>query len=455
MHVSEEARAELWRRGELSWLLRSEQVQLKDGLDQPDVQLVVFNVCRRLGKTFTAVVYACEQSIKCPQKIRYGCAFRTDLEEFVLPAFEIILSTCPDELRPVYIATKQVWRFPNGAVIKLVGLDKNPNGMRGNAIGIMIFDEAGFVVSLRRIYVNVVIPATAKQRGIKIIFLSTPPETPDHYFVELIQKAQTQRNGFYAELTIDAISDLDPAERQRLLAEVGGETSVTAQREFFCKILIDPSIALAPEFDETLHVAKLKQPEYCRFWVSGDTGGVRDRTVLHLMTYDFIRGKVLVLAERAFPRETATAIWVPACKEMEDRRKVSRHVDCHGQTQIDLMGTYNYPCAVPRKDELEATVNQVRTALQRGLVEIDESCQLLILTLKVGTLNRQRTDLARTEALGHMDAFMSLAYGLRHANKENPFPPHGGAKPHTHYMEPVKPVSQTGRALRSLYKGPK
>ncbi|MGJ8496011.1 hypothetical protein ACSFB1_12545, partial [Glaesserella parasuis] len=92
---------------------------------------------------------------------------------------------------------------------------------------------AGFIANLKYQYTTVIIPATAKQKNIKIIVISTPPESPEHYFVEMITKAQTQSNGYYLCLTIDDISDLEPSERKRLLDEVGGEHSTTAQREFF------------------------------------------------------------------------------------------------------------------------------------------------------------------------------------------------------------------------------
>lgn len=459
---------ELWRREQGTWMLRPEQVKLKSGLEREDVQLAVFNICRRLGKTFVAVLYSVEEAERKKQNIRYGCAFLTDLEEFVLPAFDIILEMMPPESRPFYRQARKVWSFKNGSRIKLVGLDKNPNGLRGNAINKIIVDEAGFVRNLRRIYINVIVPATAKQSGIKVIFLSSAPEDPEHYFVELMQKAQTQANGFYAELTIDEISDLSPAERKRLLDEVGGEDSDVAQREFFCKIIIDASIALCKEFDEAKVVRPLTAPKYCKFWLAGDVGGVRDRTVFHLLTYDFERAKVMFLDEREFPNETGTTVWVKAVREMEGAtadpatgkmvggRKLSRHVDCPGQLQVDLMADHGFACSLPRKDELDATIAQVRTAFIKGQVEIDPKCRLLILTLKLGTLNKKRTDLARTEALGHMDAFMSGAYGIRHANKSNPFPPYDGANHYTHYIDPThKPLSPTASNLRGLFKGPR
>lgn len=447
-----ELRSELWRRGRIDWKLRPEQLLLKQELESIHVSLAVYNICRRFGKTYTLVLYAIEQCIRERQKIRYGCAFLTDLEEFVLPAFALILDDCPPDVRPTYHAQKKTWFFPNGSSIKLVGLDKNPNGLRGNAIAKIIVDEAGFVVNLKFVYTSVIIPATAKQKNIKIIFLSTPPKTPDHFFVELMDRAQARDNAIYCELTIDDISDLEPAERQRLLDEIGGEHSVEAQREFFCRIVIDVTIALAPEFDELKHVRPCSAPEFCNFWVGGDTGGVRDRTVLHLMTYDFRRAKVLVLDEVEFPNSTGSEIWVAAAKKMEGGRKVARHVDAEGQLRVDLQAQHGYPVLLPRKDELDPTVNQVRIALRRCEVEIDPKCKLLIKTLKGGTLNPQRTDLARTEALGHMDAFMSFAYGLRHKNTANPYPAYGvGVTDATHYIRPTQ--NQNAAGLRSLFRG--
>lgn len=447
-----EVRSECWRRGMIDWKLRPEQLLLKHRLESVHISLAVFNICRRLGKTYTLVLYAIEQCLRERQKIRYGCAFLTDLEEFVLPAFALILEDCPDDLRPSYHHQRKTWIFTNGSQIKLVGLDKNPNGLRGNAISKIIIDEAGFVTNLKFVYTSVIIPATAKQKNIKVVFLSTPPPTPEHFFVELMDRAQSRENGFYCELTIDDISDLEPAERKRLLDEVGGEESIEAQREFFCRIIIDVTIALAPEFDEKKHVMPLVAPEYCNFWISGDTGGIRDMTALHLCAYDFRRDKILFLDEVSHPHTTGSDVWSADAKKMEGGRKVSRHVDADGQVRVDLQTQHGYPVQLPRKDDLTATSNQVRIALRRCEVEIDPKCALLIKTLKGGTFNQTRTDLARTEALGHMDAYMSFAYGLRHANKANPFPQFGvGVSDATHYIRPTQTATATN--LRGLFRG--
>ena len=129
----------------LGYKLRPEQKTLRTKIYDALVQLIVFNISRRWGKTYVLCLYAIEQAIRKKQKIRYGAALRDDLEEFVIPSFEQILEDCPESLKPRYIRSRKTWVFPNGSEIKLVGLDKNPNGLRGNAINIIIIDEAGFV----------------------------------------------------------------------------------------------------------------------------------------------------------------------------------------------------------------------------------------------------------------------------------------------------------------------
>lgn len=445
--------AALWARGDLSWKLRPEQLKLKQGLEAQEVQLAVYNISRRFGKTFTLVTYALEQCIKRRQKIRYGCAFLTDLEEFILPAFEQILADCPARLRPKYKHTRKVWQFPNGSEIKLVGLDKSPQGLRGNAISKMIIDEAGYVTNLKSIYTSVIVPATMKQKDVKVIFLSTPPSTPDHYFIELISKASTQANGHYVCMTIDDISDLLPEERKRVLDEVGGERSPEAQREFFCRLIVDVTLALAPEFTEERHVKEAVRPRHTKYWVSGDTAGLRDKDVFHLWCYDFERAKYLCLDERSFPLNTPTTVIVAEVLKMENGLKLTRHVDAPGRTQIDMMAM-GFAAALPRKDELHATINQVRLLLTQDRVEIDPKCKLLIATLKTGTLNSKRTDLARTEALGHCDAFMSFAYGLRHGNLTNPFPFAEGHRPIDSYVASTYQDERNTslNALKALFK---
>lgn len=407
------ARQILWRSGVLSWKLRSEQKHFKDEIENHNKQLIVGNISRRWGKSFTLVLFSTEQALRTKQKIRYAAAFKTDLEEFILPAFETILEDCPEDLRPKYIASKQEWRFKNGSVIKLVGLDKNPNGLRGNAINIIILDEAGYIANLKYQYTTVIIPATAKQKNIKIIVISTPPESPEHYFTELINKAALQDNGYYLELTIDDISDLDPAERKRLLDEVGGEDSPTAQREFFCKIRVDTTRAIAPSFSRE-HV-KSFTPQHVNWQIFGDAGGVRDKTVFLQVGYDHESGLVVFLNELSFDPGTPTSKIVDAfTKKYSNNRALT--LDAPGQLLIDY-SSLGLPATLPPKDDFAAGLLLLNNAFHQCKAVINPECPLLIRTLEGGLLNKKRSDYERSEALGHCDAAAAAIYALRAVDK--------------------------------------
>jgi hypothetical protein len=449
MTTPEQARAILWRRGELSWKLRAEQRQFKAHIENSNKQLIVGNISRRWGKSYTLVLFAIEQAIKTKQRIRYAAAFKSDLEEFILPAFEQILDDCPGSIRPTYLASKQVWKFPNGSEIKLVGLDKNRDGLRGNAINIIILDEAGFVTSLQYQYTTVIIPATAKQKNIKIVAISTPPESPEHYFVELIKKAQTQPNGYYLCLTIDDISDLDPAERKRLLDEVGGEHSPTAQREFFCKIIIDASRAIAPSFDIDRHVQPV-EPEHVKWMLFGDTGGVRDKTVFLKAGWDHATGKKVFRDELVFEPGTATSEIIAAVKTRWPG--LSLILDASGQLLIDY-SAQGLPASLPQKDEFNASLLLLNTSFHNNDVVIHPDCQLLIRTLEGGLLNKTRTDYERSEALGHADAAAACIYALRGIDKVSDIRP-AISKMH-HFIHPSQANKHTAHAerIKRMFKG--
>jgi len=399
---------QLWVRGNLSWKLRPEQQVIKDLLDKSGREIVVPNIARKIGKTTTCVVFAAEQAIKCRQHIRYATAFLSDLTEFLLPIIDLVLADCPEHLMPTYHQGRKTYTFPNGSVIKLVGLDKNRNGLRGNIIDILIVDEAAFVANLAYLYRSVIIPAT-KNRPFKLVFPSTPPESPEHFWAsELVHKAK--QRGTYLELTIDADKSLSPEERKRLLDEVGGEDSPTAQREYFCKIIIDATRAMCASFKEERHV-KPVTAEHVAWRLFGDTGGVRDMTVFLEVGFDLNTRLVLFRSELSFPRSTTTSDIIKAVKAKWPAHQ-SLIMDGPGQLIIDYSAA-GLPATLPQKDDFGAGLLLLLSAFHNNQAIVDPSCELLIRTLKYGLLNKFHTDYQRTEALGHCDAAATSIYALR------------------------------------------
>jgi phage FluMu gp28-like protein len=164
------AKQELWLRGNLDWKLHKAQEILNQVFREARGQLFVGNCSRQWGKSYWGVVKACEVALSTPKaQIRYGAAFQSDLVDFIIPAFEKVIEDAPDECKPKRVG--HFYIFPNGSRIKLVGLDKNPNGLRGNTLDLIIIDECGFVTNLDYIYKSVIIPATLHRPNCKIIFI--------------------------------------------------------------------------------------------------------------------------------------------------------------------------------------------------------------------------------------------------------------------------------------------
>lgn len=438
----------LWRVGNLSYMLRPEQRQLKDMLNAASTNLAVFNISRRFGKSTTCTVFAIEQALQSKQKVLYATAFLTDLEAFIGPIFEWALQDCPSHLRPEYKASKREYQFQNGSVIKLVGIDRNENSLRGRNVDCLIVDESAFVANLEYIYKSVVVPATMK-RKFRLIFPSTPPASPEHFWAsELIPKAQEL--GTYVHLTIDDISDLPEEEKERLLNEVGGRDSATAQREFYGKIVVDGTRSIAPSFTQS-HVTD-QSSDHIQWRLFGDTGGVRDKTVFLKVGYDHDLGKVIFRDELVFGAGTTTQEIVTKVKATFPGLPLT--MDAPGQLLIDY-SSLGLQASYPQKDDFGAGLLLLNTHFHNKHAAVHKDCSLLIRTLEGGLLNKQRTDYERSDALGHADAVAAAIYALRGVDRLTDLRPSKHSNPNEVIWRPQY-LNEPGHVaeLKKLFQRP-
>lgn len=437
--MSEECKEELWSRGCLFWKLWPQQLPIYKTVRslRRDVQTVVFLCARQFGKSVLVVTLAVEDCLQNPDVIVLiiGPTIK-QTRSIVRPRIKLITKDMPlDMIREV--KSEDTWYFSNGSELKLGGFDTNSAAQRGKTIFKIYIEETGdsfgddYIDFLR----SDLAPALTHSTHAQIIHATTLPKIPDHPFV-LETVPEAEMSGAFFRFTINDNKKLSKEKYDQCVKICGGVNTTAFKREYLCEQVRDESMILAPEFNEDLHVREAEIPEYAFFWVAGDTGIIRDLNVFHLWCYDFKRAKKLVLDEYWCRPDVGTGEWVEDIRKMEKDYKVARFIDTDARLRLDLTAQHKFATMLPQKDELEATVNLVRVELQMGNVEIDPKCKLLITTLRSGTFNNMRTDLARTHTLGHMDAFMAFAYGLRHQNKANPYPAYGGASSYTHYIKP-------------------
>lgn len=467
------AKIEKWHRADLTFKLHSAQKLVNLTYKEVEKQLFVCNIARQFGKTYWAVVKAVEVALSKPKaQIRYGAAFQSDLMDFIIPAFEKVMEDCPEELKGKFKTQGTKFVFPNGSVIKLVGIDKHPNGLRGNTLDLIIIDECGFVGNLDYVYKSVIIPATTHRPEAKIILISTPPSTPAHSFLDYAQKAEAENA--YRMFTIFENPMLDAVAILRLMRETGCTVpndgsefdvinnikttkivefpdswvlSTTFRREYLCEFITDSDLQIIPEWQDK-YAQEYPTDEYRVFYHNyvGMDLGTKDFTACIFGYYDFRKATLVIEDEfKMNGPQMNTQLLVGEIKAKEKNlwgeapvfRRVSDNNNLH--LLQDMSSIHNLHFIATNKDTLEAMINEVRLLVQAGRIIINPRCKQLIGCLKYGVWNEKKNAFARSTTYGHFDALAALIYLVRNlAQHSNPIPKDHGFLNHSAWLGNIK-----------------
>lgn len=409
----------LWLRGNLGYKLHEGQRTIRKtirSLPSTTREALVF-CSRRYGKSYLACCLALEDCLRTPNAnvLFVGPSIRQTLDiiRLLLPE---ILADAPKGLVTQSKSEKR-WNFKNGSQLMLAGFDTAAESIRGLRANAIYLEESGSADPETYDYVvkSVLYPTLMHSRG-RIIHLTTPALTIDHP-LHTVTIPSTSANGAFFKYTIRDNPLLTNEVVEAEIDSLGGYDSPHTKRELFCEIVKDDNIIVVPQFDDRKHVRAHSLPDDAYYWVGGDVGGVRDKTVFLLCAYDYSTNTIHIVRESVSDSQTATTEIVKRALEMEGGRQVPRFVDAPGQLFIDLSATYNYPCFPPEKLEFEHNIHRLQTAFWKDQVIVDPSCKLLITTLRSGQLNKQRTDFSRTKDMGHCDALAALIYAIRHADR--------------------------------------
>ncbi len=421
---------ELWKRGDLSYKYHSGQKKIVDTLAKlpKKAREILLLISRRWGKSFLGALLSIETA--------QGGYYRRVLimgptEKQTKDIINPILNKIKiDDHKNLLKETKSEAKWKIGrSEIQLAGFDTCIESVRGQEFDLVILEETGSAKVKKEEYdyilKSVLRPTLMHTKG-PIIHLTTPSKDADHP-LHTITIPKTQKAGTYFEFNIRENPLLTEEEIEEEIEEMGGIDDPSVQRELFCKILRDLTTLAIPKFNKDINVQEFDLPDVFFSWVGGDFGGVRDKTFAHLWAYDFKNAKKLIVAERGFEANTPTSEIAREIRAMEaefEQSSLQRYIDCPGQTKVDLQNDHGLSIISPKKmkGSFEAGVNQINLACLQEKVIIHPRCTETILALENGRFNKQRTDYERTEELGHCDALASMAYGLRHAHTDNPYP---------------------------------
>ena len=456
----EERIAELWSRGDLWWKLYPDQREVYDFVRGCKERIIVIEIARQFGKTFTLSLIAIEIAIRNPGwAIRFVSGDQKALRKASARTSREILSDCPRHLRPVWNSMDDVYRFPNGAEIHFASAnDGQADSNRGQRAHACFVEEAGFVDDLDYLVTSVLLPQT-KTTGGQIIMISTPRVTPAHAWETFC--VRTKSTGSHILRTIEDDKHTSEKEKEILIREMGGRESSRARRELWCEHIVDETRAVCPEFDRE-RAARLvydaPPPTYEQPLVALDLGWA-DKTGVLFGYYDFRRAKLVIQDELLLTRNRTDEL-VAKSKAVESRlwpeprrREPNRVCDAPLLVVNDISVFHKWPVAAPMKDDLDAMVNELRLWTQADRLHIDPRCRGLVAQLQAAIWDSARKKFERTTE-GHSDLVAALIYMIRSASVfENPYPVlQEGISQQTHQIDPALLGSQPGGSAKQLAK---
>lgn len=463
MVTLEDAKEALWRRGELAWKLRPQQLPLYDLIAHTTARRYFLECARRFGKSFTLMLYSLERGLQNAKwLIRFAAPTSKDLEEIYHPIVDEICGDCPEELRPIWRQQKSHYWFPStDSRLYLVGTDhENYKKLRGKALHLGVMDEVGSMDRAKHICDSILMPQTLTTGG-RIFMASTPAETPGHDASELADACAVLGN--YAKRTIYE-AGYPPDVIEEYARDAGGKQTTVWRREYMCERVTEEARAIVPEFTSECAAAIVREfevPPYFLPFEAMDVGG-DDFTVVLFGYWDFLRAKLCVQDEvvmrlnRAGATTDVLAARVKA-KEAElwgTRPVHQRWSDTNIILLNDLVSIHKLDFIPTLKDDKEAQVAEMRVWVKSQRIEIHPRCTTLRRHLANGIWNKARTEYQRTEVDGHYDAIDALIYMVRNTPRStNPYPAYPAeVQPSTHWINPHTESTAEAAAFASMFR---
>lgn len=427
-----------WTLGRLYLHLNPSQRKIYDKYTEGRLRNIKFvaNCSRKIGKSVLGLFIATEMAIQRKDAlIAYVAPTVDSVQSYMRQLVQVVFKTCPEHLKPKMTKTELV--FANGSRILFRGIGKgiadSYHNLRSFAFDLIVLDEAGFSSNLDEI-VDGALLSTLLPRNGNMLLLSTPPITPDHAFKQYCDEAKLE--GAYSEFTIrDSHYTLD--QQNKFIKAVGGETSAKAQREYFCRFVIDSDFQIIPEWHDK-YIQDVQRDKNWKYWfkyLSLDPGwtdfsiclfGWYNRSLKKL----FIKGEVMSKSPEQTTRILADKIKAKE-KEIFEGAEIKKRISDNNDPK--LLRDFNiehklYFSPVESKTQLEVMVSDVRELVKDDGLVVDPACTQLIGCLRNGVFTKTKSgnrgkEFARSKAFGHYDAIAALIYLVRELDQTaNPLP---------------------------------
>jgi hypothetical protein len=474
-----EVRNELWRRGYIAkLLLKKHQLPIYNRIREiveskdPTMNSYVLDCARQFGKSFTLFVTAVEECIRYPNRIIVFIApLKSQVNEIINGnTFRVVFENAPLDLIPTH--KDSALHFSNGSRIRLAGTDnKNYLNLRGGAAHTILLDEAGFMSDLADGVIPTVRPMTKTTKG-KLIFASTPPDSLDHDYIDILR--DHDESGLISTFTIKDDTTLSPVDYQKIVNECKGENTTLFKREYMCKRIVESSKQVVPELTEELCKSLLltteqqdkyltEQYSFMKYWkkyVILDTG-LRDMSACVFAHYNYRLRKICIESQVTLHgeeyRTDKLASMIKSKREelwpQDDWKKDIRYIADSNNPIVnrDLNVLYQLPFDGTSKGSLEEMVQEVKNWVFDGRVMFMPQAKETMECIHYAHWNKNKDSFGNSKRFGHYDLLAAVVYLIRNIDQHhNPVPQLFQVDPFTQFVPPDMVKNKT--SIQGMFK---
>ena len=447
--LKRQAQIELTLQGNLNWMLHDIQREVKEKKDaffalplkeRDGLRTFLINAFRGFGKTYFDVVDMVEALIKginselYPEwlngQMMYAASVEKELSKYIYPTFHEVISRLPKECGlKLTVKGGQIHCSNTNMTCHVIGIDKNPNGARGNTLWKYTYDEMAFIDKLKYTHHSVNLPATGRKNTVingrplkdfsEMVGTTTPPESPDHYFKELAWECD--KHDAYVKVSVydDPSCTEEDIKQYKKDCEYDKEPT-TFQREYECLFVTDDTKAVIPGFNLKRRGVFNKQlktvPIHYNQHTSGDHGH-KDQTGLIFGYYDFQRQKIVIRDSVSLINpltKTIAKVILDKERELFGNHCLYRPIDSTPQVVADLCDMECIVHKVSLKKKMKDRMLRLRQYIDADMIEFEETTGNYELAneLEYALWKDPLTKLTfeRSGIYGHFDKLAALGY---------------------------------------------
>lgn len=264
-----------------AWLLR-----VRAAVDSGARASFVQRWGRQVGKSWSRIAFRLSEMQRRPGTIyRYAALTGKSCAAIVVPTFEALARTMPRSIIPKLNEQRGTITAPNGAQLVFAGTDNEQfDRLRGPRAHGIDLDECAFYADLEAVE-RALLPQLNTTHG-DVCYLSSPPETPAHPFVQ--RDAAAQAAGNWSKATIydspryaaEQVAEIERSEAQRLGLTVEALKRTTYwRREYLAEMVTEEERAALPAWTDEAQaelVSDWQRPTHFDAYVALDPGKTGD-----------------------------------------------------------------------------------------------------------------------------------------------------------------------------------